>query len=424
MFKQNEVEIVTIGDELLLGQTVDTNAVTLARELGAIGISIVRRATVADTADAITDAVRQALARTGTVITTGGLGPTADDLTRPTLAALFGRALVRDESIVAALEALWASRGRGGALPASNLQQAMVPEGAEIVPNPEGTAPGLRLTDGEGRSVTMLPGVPRELRAMLQQSLVPWFAARAGGTVLRTRAVRTTSIAESALAERLGASKRSVAGLPLAYLPGMEGVDLRVTARDLPPDEAAAMLDEAERLIRDAVGVHAYATDRVTMPMVVLERCAARGETIAVAESCTGGLLGARLTEVPGSSRVLLGGSIAYHNDVKVRDLGVSPDDLAAHGAVSEVVALQMARGVRARTGASIGIAITGIAGPDGGTPDKPVGTVWIGIDVHGDARAHRAVYIGDRQEIRFRASQAALDLVRRRLLEREPVGD
>lgn len=421
MLKRNEVEIVTIGDELLLGQTVDTNAVTLARELGAVGVSVVRRATVGDTAEDIAGAVREALARTGTVITTGGLGPTADDLTRPVLAELFGRALVRDESVVAHLEGLWASRGRPGRLPASNLQQAMVPDGAEIVPNPEGTAPGLRLTDAEGRSVTMLPGVPRELRTMLRESLVPWFAARAGNTVLRTRAVRTTGIAESALADKLGASKRVVAGLPLAYLPGIEGVDLRVTARDLSPDDAARALDEAERIIRDAVGPYAYATDRITMPQVVLDLCAARGETIAVAESCTGGLLGARLTEVPGSSRVVLGGTIAYHNDVKVHDLGVSPDDLATHGAVSEPVALQMARGARARTGATIGIGITGIAGPDGGTAEKPVGTVWIAVDVHGDARAHRAVYIGDRQEIRVRASQAALDLVRRRLLTPEP---
>jgi nicotinamide-nucleotide amidase len=420
MMKRNEVEIVTIGDELLLGQTVDTNAVTLARELGAVGVSIVRRATVGDGAEEIASAVRDALARTGTVITTGGLGPTADDLTRPVLAELFGRTLVRDESVVAHLEALWASRGRGGALPPSNLQQAMVPEGAEIVRNPEGTAPGLRLTDADGRSVTMLPGVPRELRAMLRESLVPWFAARAGDTVLRTRAVRTTGIAESALAEKLGANRRMVAGLPLAYLPGIDGVDLRVTARDLSPDAAARALDEAERVIRDAVGTYAYATDRTPMAQVVLDLCAARNATIAVAESCTGGLLGARLTEIPGSSRVVLGGTIAYHNDVKVHDLGVAPEDLATHGAVSEPVALQMARGVRARTGATIGIGITGIAGPDGGTPDKPVGTVWIAVDVHGDARAHRAVYIGDRPEIRHRASQAALDLVRRRLIASE----
>ena len=416
MLKLNEVEIVTIGDELLLGQTVDTNAVTLARELGAIGVSVVRRATVGDVADDIAGAVREALARTGTVITTGGLGPTADDLTRPVLAELFGRTLVRDESVVAHLEALWASRLRGP-LPSSNLQQALVPDGAEIVRNPEGTAPGLRLVDAEGRSVTMLPGVPRELRAMLRESLVPWFAARAGDRVLRTRAVRTTGIAESALAEKLGASKRVVAGLPLAYLPGIDGVDLRVTARDMSLDDATRALDDAERTIREAVGAYAYATDRTTMPQVVLELCQARGDTIAVAESCTGGLLGARLTEVPGSSRVVLGGTIAYHNDVKVRDLDVSPDDLATHGAVSEPVALQMARGARARTGATIGIGITGIAGPDGGSDDKPVGTVWIAVDVHGDARAHRAVYIGDRAEIRHRASQAALDHVRRRLI-------
>ncbi len=411
------VEIVTIGDELLLGTTVDTNAVFLARALGEIGVPIARRATVADDPDEITDAVRQALERTGGVITTGGLGPTADDLTRPVLATLFGRELREDPAIVAALHALWASRGRGGALPPSNLQQALVPEGAEVLANAQGTAPGLKLTDDQGRWVIMLPGVPRELRHMTTTHIVPWLASRGSGTVLRSRSVRTTSIAESALAEKLGPMKREVEGLPLAYLPGHDGVDLRVTARGLSADESTRRLDAAVEQIRDAVGIHAYATDGVSMASVVLDSCAASGETIAVAESCTGGLLGARLTEIPGSSRVLLGGVIAYSNGVKEQELGVSADDIEQFGAVSEQVAVQMARGVRGMIGATIGVGITGIAGPDGGTPDKPVGTVWIAIDVRGETTARVAIYIGDRAEIRHRATQVAMDLIRRALL-------
>ncbi len=411
------VEIVTIGDELLLGTTVDTNAVFLARALGEIGVPIARRATVADDPDEITDAVRQALERTGGVITTGGLGPTADDLTRPVLAKLFGRELREDPAIVAALHALWASRGRGGALPPSNLQQALVPEGADVLANAQGTAPGLKLTDDQGRWVIMLPGVPRELRHMTTTHIVPWLASRGSGTVLRSRSVRTTSIAESALAEKLGPMKREVEGLPLAYLPGHDGVDLRVTARGLSADESTRRLDAAVEQIRDAVGIHAYATDGVSMASVVLDLCAASGETIAVAESCTGGLLGARLTEIPGSSRVLLGGVIAYSNGVKEQELGVSADDIEQFGAVSEQVAVQMARGVRGMIGATIGVGITGIAGPDGGTPDKPVGTVWIAIDVRGETTARVAIYIGDRAEIRHRATQVAMDLIRRALL-------
>ena len=411
------VEIVTIGDELLLGTTVDTNAVFLARALGEIGVPIARRATVADDADEITDAVRQALERTGGVITTGGLGPTADDLTRPVLAKLFGRALHEDQTIVAALHALWASRGRGGALPLSNLQQALVPDGAEVLTNAQGTAPGLRLTDGHGRWVIMLPGVPRELRHMTTTHIVPWLSSRSSGTVLRSRTVRTTSIAESALADKLGAMKREVEGLPLAYLPGHDGVDLRVTARGLSADEATRRLDAAVTLIREVVGIHAYATDGMSMAAVLLDLCVAHRDTIAVAESCTGGLLGARLTEIPGSSRVVLGGVIAYSNAVKEQELGVAAEDLEQFGAVSEQVAVQMARGVRGMTGATIGVGITGIAGPDGGTPEKPVGTVWIAIDVRGETTSRVAIYIGDRAEIRHRATQVAMDLIRRALL-------
>ena len=411
------VEIVTIGDELLLGTTVDTNAVFLARALGEIGVPIARRATVADDPDEITDAVRQALERTGGVITTGGLGPTADDLTRPVLARLFGRELREDPAIVQALHDLWASRGRGGQLPPSNLQQALVPEGAEVLHNAQGTAPGLKLTDAQGRWVIMLPGVPRELRHMTTTHIVPWLASQGTGTVLRSRTVRTTSISESALAEKLGPLRREVEGLPLAFLPGHDGVELRVTARGLAADDASARLDAAVATIRELVGIHAYATDGVPMAKVLLDLCEASGDTIAVAESCTGGLLGARLTEIPGSSSVVLGGVIAYSNTVKEQELLVSAEDIDVHGAVSEPVAVQMARGVRGMTGATIGVGITGIAGPDGGTPEKPVGTVWIAIDVRGEVTAHRAIYIGDRQEVRHRASQAAMDLVRRALL-------
>lgn len=414
------IEICTIGDELLLGYTIDTNGAHLARELAEVGISVVRRTTVGDAADEIAAAVRDALDRTGAVITTGGLGPTADDLTKPAIAALFGRGMRLDEAYAAALEERWRAR-LGRDMPASNRQQAMLPEGARILVNRHGSAPGVWLEDERGRWVAMLPGVPREMRGMLADELRPLLEARAAAaavaepTVVRARTLRTTSVAESALADRLGDLARGVDGLSLAYLPGHEGTDLRLVARDLPGDEADAALARAADRVRERIGGFVYGEDATDLAAVVLDVCRERSLSIAVAESCTGGLLGARLTSVPGSSDVVLGGVIAYSNAVKTAELDVSPAMLAEHGAVSEAVARQLAAGARARFGAGVGVGITGIAGPGGGSAEKPVGTVWIAVDVAGgEARVVRNVFVGDRAEIRFRAAQFALDLVRR----------
>ncbi len=409
------LEIVTIGDELLLGFTIDTNAAHLARELAALGIRVVRRATVGDNADSIAAAVEEALDRTGAVITTGGLGPTADDRSKPALAALFGQAMILDEAILANLEARWLKRF-GHALPVSNQQQAMVPQGAVILQNRHGSAPGIWLEDGRQRWVAMLPGVPREMRGMLADTLIPRLRDRTGndGPVIRSRTIRTANIAESAVADRLGDLAGGVLGLPLAYLPGIDGVDLRLTSDSLSAADTDLLLTKAASLVRDKVARYVYGEDDDDLAALILADCAARHFTIAVAESCTGGLLGSRFTSVPGSSAVFLGGTIAYSNDVKVRELAVSASDIAEGGAVSETVAKSMAAGVRERFGSSIGIGITGIAGPDGGTPDKPVGTVWVAIDVRGVTHAVQAVFPGDRNEIRYRAAQLALDRVRR----------
>ena len=409
------LELITIGDELLLGYTVDTNAAHLARELAAVGVSIVRRATVGDNAADIVACVRDALDRTGAVITTGGLGPTADDLTRPAIAQLFGRELVPDEARWEALRALWKERGRGE-IPLANRGQIMIPRGATVLDNRHGTAPGLWLEDDRGRWCAMLPGVPREMRGMLADVLLPRLAVRLDGaeTVVRSRTLRTTGVAESQLPQLLGPHAGSVNGLPLAYLPGQEGVDLRVTARDLSAAAADAALSAAIDEMRARVARFAYAEGLTDLASVVLDLCAERGLHIAVAESCTGGLLGARLTAVPGSSAVVTGGVIAYSNAIKERMLGVATDTLEQYGAVSESVAVEMAAGARRATGAQLGISLTGVAGPGGGTAEKPVGLVWIAVDVAGTVRTHGSRFIGDRAEIRFRATQAALDLVRR----------
>ena len=416
-----QVELITIGDELLLGFTIDTNAVHISRVLAAKGIEVVRRTTVGDDAEKIAVAVREALNRTGAVITTGGLGPTSDDLTKPSIARIFGREMKLDESIAAELEKRWRARFPGSVFPATNRTQAEIPEGARILTNRHGSAPGIWLEDERGRWVAMMPGVPREMRGMLAEEVFPAIEARGGSvaTVVLSGTLRTTGIAESAIAELLGPNflgdPTDAGWLPLAYLPGVSGVDLRVTAKGLPPDRANMLVADAILKLKSRVGAYAYGDDDADLAAVVLDRCRERKLTLAVAESCTGGMLGERLTNIPGSSEVFLGGVIAYHNDVKKELLGVTADALEKHGAVSEQVALQMAAGIRERTGADVGVSVTGIAGPGGGTPEKPVGLIWVAVNAS-DAKARRFHVGGDRAEIRQRAAQAALEMVRRAL--------
>jgi len=409
-----KVEVVTIGDELLLGFTIDTNAAYLARELAAIGVEISRRTTVGDSADDIATAVREALDRSDGVITTGGLGPTSDDMTKPAIAALFGREMRRDEDVVRSLHERWARMGRKGPIPESNFTQAMIPDGAVIIPNAHGSAPGIWLENDLGRWVAMLPGVPREMRAMLSEQLIPRLAGDAD-TVVMSWTIRTTGVAESALADKLGELGRSVDGLSPAFLPSVEGVDIRLTSRGLPQADALSLLEGAVSKLREAIGPYVYGEGGSDLAEIVLDLCRAEGIRLAVAESCTGGMLGARITAIPGSSDVFIGGVLAYENSAKIEMLGVEQADIEEHGAVSEAVAATMAQGVRRRLSADIGISITGIAGPGGGTPDKPVGTVWIALD--GRASGTRGLrFIGDRAEIRQRSAQAALDFVRREL--------
>jgi nicotinamide-nucleotide amidase len=417
-----QVELITIGDELLLGFTIDTNAAHIARTLAASGVEIVRRTTVGDEAEQIAQAVREALDRTGAVITTGGLGPTSDDLTKPAIAKIFGREMKLDEAFAAKLEERWRARFPNSRFPATNRTQAEIPEGARILTNRHGTAPGIWLEDEKGRWVAMMPGVPREMRGMLAEELLPAIKSRAKGeeSAVLSGTLRTTGIAESAIAELLGPEflggpDTELGSLPLAYLPGVAGVDLRVTAKGLPRARAEKLVAEAIVKLKDRVEAYAYGEDDADLAAVVLDQCRALGYKLAVAESCTGGLLGERITNIPGSSDVFLGGVIAYHNDVKRNLLGVRTEDLEKYGAVSEQVALQMASGVRESLGADVGVSVTGIAGPGGGTPEKPVGLVWVAV--HSLAVKARRFHVGgDRAEIRQRAAQAALEMVRRAL--------
>ncbi|HEU4699249.1 MAG TPA: competence/damage-inducible protein A [Gemmatimonadales bacterium] len=419
-----DIELLTIGTELLLGFTVDTNGAHIARALAAIGVRVVRRTSVADTPEAIRAGVAEALARTGAVLTTGGLGPTRDDVTKVVVAGLFGRPVEFAPALWEALLERYRTLGRPPS--ASNRTQAEVPRGAVVLPNRWGTAPGLWLegtVDGRAGLVVMLPGVPHEMRKLLEHEVVPRLAARvehAAGAgeqrVIRSRTVRTTAIPESTLAERVGDVEDALAPLTLAYLPGLEGVDLRVTAWHLPAAEADARLARAVALLEARAGAHAYGVDDDDLAAVVLQTARRRGVRLAVAESCTGGLVGGRLTAVAGSSDVVLGGVIAYANEVKEALLDVPAAVLAAHGAVSEATARAMAEGACRRVGAEAAVSVTGVAGPGGGSEAKPVGTVWFGIHADGETSAVRHVLPGNRFEIRARAAQMALYLLWRRL--------
>lgn len=414
------VEIVTIGDELLLGYTIDTNGAHLARALAEVGVEVVCRSAVRDDAEAIARAVGEALLRTGGVITTGGLGPTADDMTKPAIAQLFGRGMHLDEAHVEWMRQRWRARFDRD-LPESNLNQARVPDGATLLRNNHGSAPGIQLEDDRGNWVIMLPGVPREMRGMCDDTVVPLLrerVARAGGTpsVVRSRTLRSTGIPESLLADRIADVAAGLEGVSLAYLPGVDGIDLRLTARGVGGEVADERLARAAAALEARLGDAIYGEGTDDMAALVLARLRAARMTVAVAESCTGGLLGARITGVPGSSDVFLGGVIAYANDVKTRLLGVRAPLLVRDGAVSESVARRMATGAREATGARVGIGITGVAGPGGGTADKPVGTVFVAVDVGGEVESARLMLWGDREEIRYRATQAALDMARKRV--------
>ena len=416
-----DIELVTIGTELLLGFTVDTNSAFMGRTLAEAGVRIARRTSVRDTPAEICDAVHEALGRSKFVVTTGGLGPTRDDMTKKVVAELFGAPLEFQDGIWDELVAKWAKFGR--TISATNRCQAEVPRGATVLPNRRGTAPGLWLS-GPAGEVVMLPGVPSEMKGLLVEEVIPRLAERSGGRAITSLVLRTTGIPESSLAERLEAVEDGLGPLTLAYLPGLEGVDLRLTAWDMTATEAEPLLAQTGAAIQAVIKDHGYGTGEDDLAAVLLDRLRSKGLSMAVAESCTGGMIGERLTAIPGSSDVFLGGVIAYANGVKLGLLGVDPVVLERDGAVSEAVAGAMAAGAARATGADLAVAVTGVAGPGGGSESKPVGTVWFGFAVRGQVDTLRVGFPGTRVDIRGRASQFALHGLWRRAagLEKFPV--
>ncbi len=406
-------EVLSIGNEVLSGRTLDTNFQFLARVLEGAGARVAGHQAVPDEAGAIGEALRLAFTRADLVVMTGGLGPTPDDLTVPAVAAALGLGTRLDGDVLAALKARWARVGRGE-MPANNTQQALIPEGATTWPNPVGSAPGI-LVDLGKNSVVLLPGVPEEMRALARDFLAP-FVRAASGTTIEYAVVRTVGIAESVLEQRLHDLASLVGGAWVAYLPGLGGVDVRV-ALSGDAMARAQVAGKVRAIVTERAGEYVYSTDDRSLEQVVLDLMVERGLRLAVAESCTGGLLGGRITELSGASKAFDGGVVCYSNGSKVALCGVAEATLATHGAVSEAVARELAVGVARRFGAACGIGITGIAGPDGGTPEKPVGTVHVAASTP-DGVHHRPLRLfGNRSQVRERSVTAALEILRRRLL-------
>jgi nicotinamide-nucleotide amidase len=400
-----DVELLTIGTELLLGFTVDTNAAFLGQTLSAEGVRIVRRGTVGDAPELIRSAVDDALTRTGFVITTGGLGPTRDDMSKHVVAELLGMPLEFNDVVWQAVLERYRRFGRAPA--ESNRSQAMVPAGGVALANRWGTAPGLWLDSSRG-TVVMLPGVPLEMRMLTEHEVLPRLRQRAGTSVIRSATLRTCGIPESTLAERIGDLEDALPPLSVAYLPSTVGVDVRLTAWNVDSTTADGLLRDGIARLRERSAAWAYGEDNTDLAAVVLQQLRAQRRRLIVMESCTGGLLGGRITDVPGASDVFLGGAIAYDNAVKVR-LGVPENIIEQFGAVSGETAAEMARQAADAGDGAVAVSVTGIAGPTGGSESKPVGTVWFGYAIDGKVETHKSVFGGTRLEIRERAVQGAL---------------
>jgi nicotinamide-nucleotide amidase len=409
-----QIEIVTIGNEVLSGRTLDTNFAFLARALEEISVHVGWHSTVGDTADRIAEGLGNALGRADAVIMTGGLGPTPDDVTRKAVATLLGKPLQLDEDVLAAIRER--SRRLKRKTPVSVETMALVPRGAEIWKNSEGAAPGLLMLHKD-KPVILLPGVPQEMEALAREYVIPYLRARTGRAI-ETFTLRTYGVWESMLDERIGNLSDNWPGATLAFLPSWFGVDLRVTVTGPTPAAVRETSLRAYNELFARVSSVVYAEGGFSMEEVVGATLVEKGWRIATAESCTGGLLAKRLTDVPGSSRYVERGFVTYSNESKVELLGVDPAVIAAQGAVSAAVAETMAQGARERAGVEVGVGITGVAGPDGGSEAKPVGTVFIAVSspLGGAVRVHRMG--GSRSAVRERAAQTALDMVRRHLLE------
>ena len=411
-----KAEIIAVGSELLTPHRLDTNSLFLTEQLNRLGIELVRKVVVGDDRKQLGDAFREALGRVDLVISIGGLGPTEDDLTRETVAELLGRKLNRDETVLRSIQERF--RRLGWQMPEVNVRQAMVPEGATVLKNVQGTAPGLWL-ETNGHIVILLPGPPQELKPMFVEQVEQRLAERAGGARLFTRDLRVAGMPESEVEQRIAPiyTRYPEAQTTLLASPGEIQIHLRSWSSDA--GAAERLLNEMVERIVMALGENLFSTQGESLEQVVARRLNLHHATIAVAESCTGGLVAERLTRIPGSSSYFLGGVVCYSNEIKSAWVDAPAALIEAKGAVSPEVTCALADGIRRRSGATLGLGITGITGPAGGKPAKPVGTVYVALADSATIEHRDFRFAGDRDRIRFQASQAALDLVRRYFLYR-----
>lgn len=411
-------EIISIGDELLIGQVVNTNQAFIAERLNSVGITVSRMSTVGDDEGEILAAFRQAVNRSDVVTVTGGLGPTHDDITRAVVCTFFETGLVVDQSALENINQIFARRGYP--MTRLNEEQALVPRFCTVIQNRYGTAPGY-FFEKKGKQFFVMPGVPSEMKAMVDNFLVPHFKKNSPGFVIRHRTLKTTGIPESFLADRLGDVNSLFppqSGITLAFLPVPTGVWLRISVKSRSEDEAGHSIEEVERKIREKMEKYIYAADDEELEDVVGRLLTERKLRIAVAESCTGGLIADRITNVPGSSAYFERGLTTYSDSSKISELGVPTTLFLQFGAVSREVAEAMASGARMKSNVEIGVSTTGIAGPAGGTPDKPVGLVWVGYSDKHETLALKFNFGDQRLRVKERTAQAALELLRRKLLK------
>ncbi len=409
------VELVAVGTELLLGQLHDTNTLFVAQQCAGAGIDVLGTHTVGDNRTRIINTLHGALERVDGVITTGGLGPTVDDLTKEAVCDALGLDTERDERALRQMQEFFAKIGRE--MRENNRKQAEVPRGSFVLENPRGTAPGFVAFAPSGKFVASMPGVPREMKPMLTELLIPYLRQRYDlRNAIFTRVLHTINIGESEVDHRIADLFRSGENPKIAVLAHEGLCDVKIMAKAASAEEAEAMIAPVQAQIEDRLRGHIFGLDHDTIESAIQGVLRARGATIAVAESCTGGRIASALTRLPGSSETFLGGVVAYDNSVKIEALGVPEETLARYGAVSEETARQMAEGARNRLGTTIGISTTGIAGPTGGTDEKPVGLVWFGIANAERTAARSYRFSGDRDAVQRRATVMALGLLWREL--------
>lgn len=407
-------EIIAIGSELLTPERTDTNSLWFTERLNEIGVEVKLKTIVGDDKSRLEETIRDAIKRSDIVITTGGLGPTEDDVTRPVAARAIGRELVYHTDIEDHLRERFRNWGRE--MPEINKRQAFVIEGADVLPNPNGSAGGM-LVEIDDKVLAIFPGPPRENQPMFTDHVFPKLKALSGDVLVRKRILRVTGMGESAIDEAIAPIYQEYKDVQTSILFSKSEVEVHISASASDESKANATLDELANKIAAKLGIAVFATNGETMEHVIAKLLTDRGETVSTVESCTGGLIARRLTELAGSSKYFIEGAVTYSNEAKVRTVKVRQETLDKFGAVSKETAEEMARGMRERADTDYAISVTGIAGPDGGSEEKPVGTVWFGLADRENVKTMRFVFPGDRYLIRWRSSQAALDLLRRTLL-------